>query len=331
MDLISSHMIVSGNRKIIEILERIEKVANSDCAILLIGETGVGKELFAEYIHRISNRRNYPLVKVSLSTLPPSLIESELFGYEKGAFTNSIQEKKGQFELADKGTIYLDDIDDFPIELQPKLLRVLESGEIKRIGAQKSIPLNIRLITSSKIDLSEMVSQGKFRMDLFYRINVVPIRIPPLRERTDDIPLLVNHFLKLYESERSIKITEAALTALKEYPWPGNVRELKNVIKRIVLFTDGEITLENLPEEIRGEKTLNLFLKSCMNCFKKKNLSYDDVMKCVEYHLLYNALEEAKWNYSQASRNLRMSLSTFRDKCRKYGIKYPTDSQNLTD
>ncbi len=331
MDQLSSNIIVSGDRKIIDILERLEKVADSDCAILLIGETGVGKELFAEYIHRISNRRNYPLVKVSLSTLPPSLIESELFGFEKGSFTNSIYEKKGQFELADKGTIYLDDIDDFPIELQSKLLRVLETGEIKRIGAQKSISLDIRLITSSKIDLSEMVAQGKFRIDLFYRINVVPIHIPPLRDRTDDIPLLINHFLKQYEPEKSIKITEAALTALKEYSWPGNVRELKNVIKRIAHFTDGEITLENLPEEIRGEKTLNLFLKSCMNCFKKKNLSYDDVMKCIEYHLLYNSLEEAKGNYSQAARNLKMSLSTFRDKCRKYGIKHPADSQNLTD
>lgn len=327
----TTQLIVAGNRKILDILDRLNVIADSDCAILLIGETGVGKELFAEYIHRISNRRNYPLVKVSLSTLPPTLIESELFGYEKGAFTNSFQERKGQFELANNGTIFLDDIDDFPIELQSKLLRVLETGEIKRIGGQKSIPLDIRLITSSKIDLSEIVAQGKFRVDLFYRINVVPIHIPPLRERVDDIPLLVDYFLKQYGPEKFIKISEAALTALKEYSWPGNVRELKNVIKRIVLFADGEITLENLPEEIRGEKTLNLFLKSCMNCFKKKNLSYDDVMKCIEYHLLYNALEEAKGNYSHAARNLRMSLSTFRDKCRKYGIKHPTDSQNLTD
>jgi transcriptional regulator with PAS, ATPase and Fis domain len=286
----------------------------------LIGETGAGKEVFAEYIYRTSNRSIHPLVKVSLSTLPPNLIESELFGYEKGAFTSSVQEKKGQFEMADKGTIFLDDIDDFPLDLQTKLLRVIEAKEIKRIGGQKPIPLDIRLITASKLDLSEMVAQGKFRMDLFYRINVFPITIPPLRQRTDDIPILIEHFLKYYEPNKQIMVNDNAMEALSDYSWPGNVRELKNVIQRITLFSNGQISLENLPSEIKGEKPLNMFIKSCGHCFKSRNLSFEEVMQCVEAHLLENALKNANGNYSQAARTLGMSLSTFRDKCKKNGV-----------
>jgi transcriptional regulator with PAS, ATPase and Fis domain len=323
----SSHIIITKDNSVLNLLSRIEKVASSDCSILLVGETGVGKEVFAEYIHRISNRSNHPLVKVSLSTLPPNLIESELFGYEKGAFTSSVQEKKGQFEMADKGTIFLDDIDDFPLDLQTKLLRVLESKEIKKIGGQKPIPLDIRLITASKLDLSEMVAQGKFRMDLFYRINVFPITIPPLRQRVDDIPLFIEHFLKIYEPNRTIAVSDEALAALTEYTWPGNVRELKNVIQRIALFSNGRINLENLPTEIKGERPLNMFIQACGHCFKNRNLSFDEVMQCVEAHLLENALKTASGNYSRAARALGMSLSTFRDKCKKAGVdKLTTDS-----
>jgi len=322
----TSHIIITKDSSVLNILSRIEKVASSDCSILLIGETGAGKEVFAEYIHRISNRCNHPLVKVSLSTLPPNLIESELFGYEKGAFTSSIHEKKGQFEMADKGTIFLDDIDDFPLDLQTKLLRVLESKEIKKIGGQKPIPLDIRLITASKLELSEMVAQGKFRMDLFYRINVFPIIIPPLRQRVDDIPLLIEHFLKYYEPSRKIAVTDEAMEALTEYTWPGNVRELKNVIQRIALFSNGKITLENLPTEIKGEKPLSMFMKACGHCFKSRNLSFVEVMQCVEGHLLKEALNNSNGNYSQAARTLGMSLSTFRDKCKKHSIEYSSSN-----
>ena len=316
----SSHIVITKNKAVLDKLSNINKIASSDCSILLIGETGVGKEVFAEYIHRKSHRSHHSLVKVGLATLPPNLIESELFGHEKGAFTGSLHEKKGHFELAHKGTIFLDDIDDFPLDLQIKLLRVLESSEITRIGGQKSIPLDIRLITASKLDLSELVAQDKFRMDLFYRINVFPIVIPPLRERIDDVPLLVEHFLKYYEPKRQIAVTESAMEAFSDYTWPGNVRELKNVIQRIVLFTDGEITLENLPTEIRGEKPLNLFLKACGHCFKNRNMSFEDVLTCVESHLLKNALNEANGNLSQAARTLGLSLSTFRDKYKKHNI-----------
>lgn len=315
-----NNIIVGQNKLILEIIEKIDKIANTDCSILLIGETGVGKELFAEYIHKKSNRSHYPLVKVSLSTLPPNLIESELFGYEKGAFTGSLYDKKGLFEIADKGTIYLDDIDDFPLELQPKLLRVIENREIKRIGAQTSIPLDIRLITSSKIDLSKLVAQEKFRMDLFFRINVFPIEIPPLRERADDIPLLINYFLRLYEPNRPIEISEPALEALKSYSWPGNVRELKNIIQRIVLFTNGKITLENLPNEIKQKQQLDNFFKKCISCFENRRMNFEEVMSCVESHLLQQALILSEGNRTHAARLLGLSLSTFRDKLKKYNL-----------
>ncbi|MEJ5352601.1 MAG: sigma-54 dependent transcriptional regulator [Melioribacteraceae bacterium] len=315
-----NNIIVGQNKTILEIIEKIDKIANTDCSILLIGETGVGKELFAEYIHKKSNRSHYPLVKVSLSTLPPNLIESELFGYEKGSFTGSLYDKKGLFEIADKGTIYLDDIDDFPLELQPKLLRVIENREIKRIGGQTSIPLDIRLITSSKIDLSKLVAQEKFRMDLFFRINVFPIEIPPLRERVDDIPLLINHFLKLYEPNKPIEISESALEAFKSYSWPGNVRELKNIIQRIVLFTNGKITLENLPNEIKQKQQLDNFFKKCISCFENRRMNFEEVMSCVESHLLQQALILSDGNRTHAARLLGLSLSTFRDKLKKYNL-----------
>lgn len=315
-----NNIIVGQNKSILEIIEKIDKIANTDCSILLIGETGVGKELFAEYIHKKSSRSHYPLVKVSLSTLPPNLIESELFGYEKGAFTGSLYDKKGLFEIADKGTIYLDDIDDFPLELQPKLLRVIENREIKRIGAQTSIPLDIRLITSSKIDLSKLVAQEKFRMDLFFRINVFPIEIPPLRERADDIPLLINYFLRLYEPNRPIEISEPALEAFKSYSWPGNVRELKNIIQRIVLFTNGKITLENLPNEIKQKQQLDNFFKKCISCFENRRMNFEEVMSCVESHLLQQALILSEGNRTHAARLLGLSLSTFRDKLKKYNL-----------
>ncbi|MCK5086767.1 MAG: sigma-54-dependent Fis family transcriptional regulator, partial [Melioribacteraceae bacterium] len=232
----------------------------------------------------------------------------------------SDHEKKGQFELADKGTIFLDDIDDFPLELQPKLLRVLESKEITTIGGQKPIPLDIRLITSSKVDLLELAAQRKFRMDLYYRINVFPIVIPPLRDRIDDVPILVDHFINYYEPNKKINVSDEAFGALMNYNWPGNVRELRNVIQRITLFANGEITLQNLPSEIKGDKPLNLFLKACGRCFKNNNMSFEEIMSCVEGHLLENALHKAEGNQSKAARVLKLSLSTFRDKVKKHQI-----------
>ena len=316
----SSYNIITQNSSVLQILQRMNTIAASEGSVLLIGETGVGKELFAEYIHRTSHRNHNPLIKVSLSSLPENLIESELFGHVKGAFTGSNHDKKGQFELANNGTIFLDDIDDFPMDLQPKLLRVLESGIITPIGGQSPVPLDIRLITASKMDLSEMVAQKRFRMDLFYRINVFPIAIPPLRERLDDIEILVEHFLQYYEPEKNIVVSENVLDALMNYNWPGNIRELRNVIQRIALFSNGKITLENLPNEIKGEKPLHSFLKACGHCFKNNKMTYEEIMCCVESHLLENALMYSEGNQSKAARSLGLSLSTFRDKVKKHKI-----------
>lgn len=315
-----NHNIITQNKAVIELLANSEKIAKSDCTVLLIGETGVGKELFAEFIHQNSSRNHHPLVKVALSTLPVDLLESELFGYERGSFTGSMNEKKGLFEIADKGTVFLDDIDDFPLSLQPKLLRVLEAREIKRIGSHQSIPLDIRLISSTKIDLKTLVAQEKFRMDLFFRINVFPIEIPPLRERSDDIPVLIQHFLKYYEPSKKIEVSEASLNAMTKYAWPGNVRELRNVIQRVALFVDGKITLENLPTEMRGESEIEGLLKKCGSCLKKNNMSFEKVMSCIESQLLEQALKSSDGNRTLAARTLSLSLSTFRDKLKKYNL-----------
>jgi two-component system, NtrC family, response regulator AtoC len=302
------------------ILSRIDTIAASDSSVLLIGETGVGKELFAEYIHRTSPRSTRPFVKVGLSALPPELLESELFGHERGAYTSASSEKKGLFELAATGSIFLDDIDDFPLVLQGKLLRVLESREIMRVGGTAPIPIDVRLITATKVDLKEMVNRNVFRSDLYYRINVVPIVIPPLRERREDIPHLVKHFLDRYAADKPIVVTSEAEQALTEYAWPGNIRELRNVVQRMVLFANGSIALENLPPEIREESPVGLIARACQRCFTEEGMSFDEVVACLETNLLRQALQQAEGNRSHAARALGMSLSTLRDKLKKYGL-----------
>ena len=264
-------------------LERIDTVAASDSSVLLIGETGVGKELIAEYVHRRSPRSEKPLVKVGLSALPPELVESELFGHERGAFTSASSEKKGLFELAHAGTIFLDDIDDFPLPLQAKLLRVLESREVMRVGSTTPIPIDVRLITATKVDLKEMVDRNLFRSDLYYRINVVPLVILPQRERPDDIPLFVHYFLQRYVQGRDVRV-------------------------------------KDLPPEIQQETPLELMAKACNRCFVEENMSFDKVVACLETNLLRQALHRTKGNRTQAARLLGLSLSTMRDKLKKYNL-----------
>ncbi|MBF8247336.1 MAG: Sigma-54 factor interaction domain-containing protein [Bacteroidetes bacterium] len=302
------------------IIARVETIAGSESSVLFVGETGVGKELFADYVHRMSNRVEMPLVKVALSAVPPELLESELFGHDRGAYTSASNEKKGLFELANGGSIFLDDIDDFPFALQSKLLRVLESREVKRVGGTASIPLNVRLITASKLDLGELVERGLFRADLFYRINVVPIVIPPLRSRKEDIPLLIEHFLRRFVPNREIQISRDAMRAFVEYGWPGNVRELRNIVQRIALFADGEVQLKDLPPEIKGHNGLNSLLKACSKCFTEEHMTFEQVVACLEANLLRQAMKESGGNQRQAAQFLKMSPSTFRDKIKKYNL-----------
>jgi DNA-binding NtrC family response regulator len=288
--------------------------------VLLIGETGVGKERFAEYLHTKSARRFKPLVKVGVATLPRELVESELFGHEKGAFTGAAGEKKGLFEVANGGSLFLDDIDDLPIEIQPKLLRAIEAHEIQRVGGTRTIKIDVRIIATSKVSLKALVDEGKFRSDLFYRLHVVPVNIPPLRDRREDIPPLIDHYLKLYLPEKNVIVSKEALRALVNYPWPGNVRELVNVLTRVLLFVNDQISLEDLPPEIRGEDPVDMLIKSCSRCFFENQMSYEEIIACLETNLLRKALEMHRGNRSHAAEFLGLKLSTFRDKLLKYNL-----------
>jgi two-component system response regulator PilR (NtrC family) len=302
------------------VLTRLDTIAASDSSVLLIGETGVGKELIAEYLHRTSPRYAEPLVKVGLSALPPDLLESELFGHDRGAYTSAASEKKGLFELANTGSIFLDDIDDFPFPLQAKLLRVLESNEVMHVGGTVPISIDVRLITATKVDLHTLVERGLFRSDLYYRINVVPIVIPPLRERLEDVQPLVEHFLKRYAAGRELTVSPAAMEALVRYGWPGNIRELRNLVQRMALFASTRIDVQDLPSELRDEGPLNLIVKACNRCFTEENMTFDQVVACLETNMLRQALQDSGGNRSKAAQVLKMSASTFRDKLKKYGL-----------
>lgn len=315
--MLQSVALITKDPKMLDLIGRVNKVADSNSSILLIGETGVGKEVFADYVHRLSNRGNKPFVKIGLAALPPDLLESELFGYEKGSFTNADHQKKGMFELADTGSIFLDDIDDTPLKVQSKLLRVLESNEIRHIGGTKPIPVDVRLVSASKVEIKDLVSQNRFRQDLYYRINIVQIRIPPLRERKDDIPLLIEHFLNRFAPERKLSVNDQALSLLMEYEWPGNVRELRNVIQRASLFAENEIRIEDLPDDYRQIDHIDRLVAACHSCFNNGGMPFDTVMNCLENRLIKEALKSANGNQSEAARKLGLKLSTFRDKLKR--------------
>jgi len=320
MKNVESLTLIAKNDNMREMISRIDKIVDSDSSILLVGETGVGKEIIAEYVHRSSSRAGGPFVKLGLSAMPPDLLESELFGHVKGSFTSASYEKKGLFEIAHNGTIFLDDIDDVPVHIQTKLLRVLESRELMRVGSTVPIPIDVRLITATKIDLKDLVNRNLFRPDLFYRINVVPIKIPPLRARRDDIPFLIEHFLLQYAPNKKISLKNEAMRAMVGYSWPGNVRELKNVVQRITLYVDDEINLDDLPPEIRNENPIEFLLKACNKCYVDGSMNFDQIVKCLEHNLLSEALKKTNGNQTKAAQNLGLSLSTFRDKVKKHSI-----------
>ena len=316
----ASLSIITQNAAMRRILVHVDTMAASDGSVLLIGETGVGKELFADYIHRTSPRSHKPFIKIALSAMPHDLLESELFGHERGAFTNATSEKQGLFELAHGGTLFLDDIDDVPASIQTKLLRVLESREVKRVGGTVTFPVDVRLITASKVDLREWVKRGLFRADLLYRINVLPIEIPPLRDRREDVPLLVQHFLKRYTPGRTLTVTPDAMQALTAYAWPGNIREMRNVIQRMALFADGEVGLQDLPPELHEAPALATLVRACAKCMADSEMALHEVLACLESTLIRQALAEAHGNQTQAARALGLSLSTLRDKLKKHEI-----------
>lgn len=320
--------IITKNEKMRSIIDFAKKTTESNSSVLLIGETGVGKEVLAEYIHRTSNRSQNSFVRIGLSAMPSDLMASELFGHEQGSFTSAHRLKKGLFEIADGGTLFLDDIDDVPLEIQAKLLRVLEARELMRIGGTHPIHIDIRLISASKVDLKELVLRKLFRDDLYYRINVIPIEIPPLRERRDDIPLLVDHFIKMFSPDKALKVSAEAMVAIINHPWPGNVRELRNVIQRMSLISSDEIKISDLPNEFNKESPLIQIVRACNLCFVNENFNFNQIVHCVESNLIKETLKESNGNQSEAAKKLGLSLSTFRDKMRKY-IQTTTCENNL--
>jgi transcriptional regulator with PAS, ATPase and Fis domain len=320
MNLMTSVSLITQDEKMLNQVERINKVVDSNSSILLIGETGSGKEVFADYIHKLSNRGQNPFVKIGLAAMPPELLESELFGFEKGSFTNADHQKQGMFEMAHTGSIFLDDIDDTPIHLQAKLLRVLESNVVRHIGGTKDIPVDVRLICASKLEIKDLVELNRFRQDLFYRINIVQIRIPPLRDRKNDIPLLAEHFLKRFAPEKNLKVAEETINLFMSYNWPGNVRELRNVIQRSSLFAEGEIKIKDLPDDLAQIDHFERMVKACQSCYDSGKLPYNEVLNCLESRLLNEALKNTKGNQSEAAKKLGMKLSTFRDKLKKLDI-----------
>ncbi len=312
--------IIGKSKPMLEIFSTIEKIASSRASVLITGESGTGKELIAKAIHYSGSRRDGPFISINCGALTETLLESELFGHEKGAFTGAIAMKKGRFELADKGTLFLDEIGDMPASLQVKLLRVLQEMEFERVGGTRTIKVDVRIISASNKTMKEEVEKGRFREDLFYRLNVIHIHIPPLRERVEDIKLLVNYFLDKYskeEGKEGIKISADAWKALYSYHWPGNVRELENVIERaVVLNSDGIIDLDDLPLEIsKRDQELDI------DRFIPIGAPLQKTLEEIEKALITRALRYNNNVQAHAARMLGITKSLMQHKIKKYNIK----------
>jgi len=311
--------IVSKNEKMKEIFEIIRKVAQYKSTILITGESGTGKELVAKALHFQSDRSKRPFVPVNCGAIPENLLESELFGHVKGAFTDAIRTKKGLFEEADGGTLFLDEIGELPTQLQVKLLRVLQEGEIRRVGESKSIQIDVRIVAATVKDLLKEVAEGRFREDLFYRLNVLPIHLPPLRERKEDIPLLASHFIKKHNESMGksvIDVDPRALEVLMTYQWFGNVRELENTIERAIVLTEKDrIEMDHLPPEIQTFKE-----RTETPSLTEEDYSIKKAEKILETNLIRRALKKTKGNHTHASRLLEISHRALLYKIKEYGI-----------
>lgn len=294
------HTFIGKSSAIIDKLKMTEKIAKTQSSVLILGESGVGKELFAEQIHLRSNRVDKPFIRVNCAALPEHLLESELFGHVKGAFTDATSDRRGRFELADRGTIFLDEIGDLPLELQAKLLRVLEYKVFEKVGSSEPLQVDVRIIAATNKDIEKLIDEGSFRRDLYYRLNVLPLRIPPLRERKEDIPELAEFFLKKFNHDikKQIKgFTPEALNAILSYPWPGNVRELENAVERAVVITsDSVIKPDDLVLRTNGEHSIQDFtgksLKEAINVFKK--------------HYIKSTLENYSWKQKDTAQALNI-------------------------
>ncbi|MFQ5673631.1 MAG: sigma-54-dependent transcriptional regulator [Nitrospinales bacterium] len=312
--------ILGTSQAIKDVLERVNKVAASNVAVLILGESGTGKELIAQALHFGSPRQHEPFIKVNCTAIPHDLLEAEFFGFEKGAFTGAVKRKIGKFEQAHEGTLFLDEIGDMPLTTQSKILRVIQENELERVGGETSIKVDIRLITATNKDLKKAVKEGEFREDLFYRLNVVSIKIPPLRERKQDIPVLANHFLELYNRKfrKDIEtISDGGMELLMNYAWPGNIRELENVIQRgIILAYENSLGRKQLlevypslgdgsPEPLSGPALQD---------------KMETLVGATEKRLILEALREENWKRQETADRLGISRKSLHNKMKKYGL-----------
>ena len=308
-----------GNHPSMKILwKEIKKTSPTNATVLIHGESGTGKELIARAIHSQSLRAKERFVQVNCAAIPEELIESELFGHEKGAFTGATEKKSGKFEQADGGTIFLDEIGDMSLKTQSKVLRVLEEGEVQKVGSSKINKVDVRVIAATNKDLAKEKKEGTFREDLYFRLNVIPLYSPSLREKKDDIPLLIDYFSKIYAEENNFKVkkfSEDAIEAMVKYPWKGNVRELKNVVERLIIMTEADIIeRQDLPERIRGE--IGIYLPETTGIRTLK-----EFRELAEKDFILAKLEENSWNISQTAREIDTPRSNLYKKLEHYGIK----------
>jgi len=320
----------------------IEKVADTPSTVLITGESGTGKELVAKALHEQSSRKDEPFIKINCAAIPKTLMESELFGYEKGAFTGATSSKPGRFELADGGTLFLDEIGEIPVEMQVKLLRAIQESEFERVGGLKTIKVDVRLITATNRDLEQEVGRGNFREDLFYRLNVVPLQIPPLRRRTGDIPMLVQHIIKKFNERLKKSITgvsDDALAALESHTWPGNIRELENVLERTILFTKGDrieradlqlASAANDPASQSQSQAVPMLTPGAIagtddDDDAELSGSLKEAVRAetarVERELIVKALDETGGNVTQAARLLKISRKSLQMKMKEFGLR----------
>jgi Nif-specific regulatory protein len=306
--------IIGKSHAMRSLYELVGQVAPSDTSVLIRGESGTGKEMIAQALHYASSRAENPFIKVNCAALPEAVIESELFGHEKGAFTGAIATRKGRFELADTGTIFLDEIGDLSPSMQVKLLRVLQEREIERVGGSRTIKIDVRIITATNRNLEELLGKGQFREDLYYRLNVFPLHLPPLRERKSDILLLADHFIEKYNkrSRKAVKrIATSAINLLMSYYWPGNVRELENVIERSVLLANNDVILGiHLPPSLQSAESTGT----------APSTSLEETMDRVERELILDALKSSKGNYSKAAKTLGITERIMGLRIKKYNL-----------
>ncbi len=320
-DRIDFRSLVGSSAAMEKVFGIVRKVADTEASVLITGESGTGKELVARSIHAGSERRNGPFVAINCAAIPRDLLESELFGHVKGAFTGAVKDKTGKFTLADSGTLFLDEVGELPLELQPKLLRALQERTIEPVGGTKELKLDVRVVAATNLDIEQAIAKGIFREDLFYRLAVIPIHLPPLRQRRDDIPLLLRHFCNKHCADK-VTFDKQSLAALTGYGWPGNVRELENLVERLLIMrNDDTITSEDLPDKIRNGNSAAGTLSGSGFSIDLPDEGYS--LEQLEREVVIQALERNGWNQTAAARFLRIPRHTLIYRMEKYGIVTP--------